>query len=37
MFGPVFGNDLGWRLRHVVEPCELLGGTNRGKYMKFKR
>lgn len=35
--GPACENDLGCRLRHNEEPCELLDGPDMVKYIKFKK
>jgi hypothetical protein len=37
ILGPVYEDDLGWRLRHNKELYELLGEPDTVKFIKFKR
>jgi hypothetical protein len=37
ILGPVYEDDLGWKLRHNKELCELLDGPDTVKFIKFKR
>jgi hypothetical protein len=37
ILGPVYEDDLGWRLRHSKELYELLDGPDIVKFIKFKR
>jgi hypothetical protein len=37
ILGPVYEDDLGWRLRHNKELYELLDGPGIVKFIKFKR
>lgn len=37
IFGPVYENDLEWRLRHNEGLYELLDGPVTLKYIKFKK
>jgi hypothetical protein len=37
ILGPVYEDDLGWRLRHNKELYKLLDGPDIVKFIKFKR